>query len=270
MTHRLLSPPPKAPTPRLRRSILTLALLALGCGVSRSYLVEERSAEEAGEYIEAIARAARARGFDVRTKEARVAKFVFDRDQGAVLAFQVRRKGILLVVKIDDERVPAAELDTAFARAEAVGRELMDEARVIHAELVREREREARLRAERERREAAEEAERDRANAEERERRRAELAAFMEGNQRRSRTNAVGHDEQPAGDGSEDSSNGGAHCCVNGAFYECPSAGAVDQCVGRFTRCISGCGMSCMEQCLESDPPDPSSCQRDTSRDGEC
>jgi len=257
-------------------SLLLLALFVLGCGgVSRSYLVEQRPAEEAGEYIEAVARAARARGYDVRTAEDQVARFVFDADQGAVIAYQVRRNGLLLVVKIDEERVPPTEQDAAFARAEQAGRELMAEARVIHAELAQAREREAALQAERERREAAVEAERDRQNAAEREQQRAALADFMANNRERSRANAVGNDEpvdasEPGSSGGRGSQGSSAHCCVNGAFYDCPSAAAVDQCVGRFTRCISGCGMSCMEQCLQTDPPDPSSCERQPSRDGEC
>lgn len=268
MHHRVDSPRSAA----LAHLALALAL-TLGCGVSRSYLVEERPAEEAGPYIEAIARVARARGYDVRAEEERVARFVFDQESRGVLSFQVKRNGIVLVVKVPDDEAPAAELDAAFAAGEALGRELMDEARVVYAQIVVEQQEEARLQAERERREAAEEEERDRQRAAEREQRQAELAAFMADNQSRSRANAVGNDE-PAGTDAEPGQSGGggssAHCCVNGQFYDCPSAAAVDQCVGRFTRCISGCGMSCMEQCLQTDPPDPSSCNPEPSRDGEC
>jgi hypothetical protein len=60
------------------------------------------------------------------------------------------------------------------------------------------------------------------------------------------------------------------HCCVNGSFYRCPSVGAVDQCAGAFTRCLSDCGFGCADRCLETNPPDPSACTRDSSRDGEC
>ncbi len=255
----------------LARAIpLTLLIAAGACGVSRSHLVEERPADQAGPYIEAIARVARARGYEVRTQEDRVAKFVFDEASRGVLTYQVKRNGIVMVVTLGEDEAPQAELDAAFAQGEALGRELMDEARGVAVEIVAEQEREARLRAERERREAAEEEERDRQRAAERQQRQAELAAFMADNQSRARANSVGNDEPEPGRSGGEESGASAHCCVNGAFYDCPSAAAVDQCVGRFTRCISGCGMGCMEQCLQSDPPDPSSCDREPSRDGEC
>lgn len=255
---------------RLARATLLCLLLVHGCGVSRSHLVEERPAEEAGPYIEALVRVAQARGYEVRTQEDRVAKFVFDQESRGWITYQVKRNGIVMVVTLGEDEAPQDQLDSAFAQGEALGRELMDEARGVAVEILAERQREAELRAERERREAAEEEERDRQRAAERDQRRAELAAFMADNQSRSRANAVGNDEPDPGQSGGNEGGSSAHCCVNGQFYDCPSAAAVDQCVGRFTRCISGCGMSCMEQCLQSDPPDPSSCNREPSRDGEC
>ena len=61
-------------------------------------------------------------------------------------------------------------------------------------------------------------------------------------------------------------------CCVQGAFYECPSLEAVDTCSGKFMTCTSGCGldMDCVERCSETHPIDPSGCSRAPARDGEC
>jgi hypothetical protein len=76
--------------------------------------------------------------------------------------------------------------------------------------------------------------------------------------------------------GSVQSSGGSAQgaistrCCINGAYYDCPSVESFDRCGGAFARCLSSCGMSCVEQCLSSNPPDPSQCARVQARDGEC
>lgn len=68
-----------------------------------------------------------------------------------------------------------------------------------------------------------------------------------------------------------------ARCCVNGAYYDCPSSEDLSICIGepgRLMSCISGCGMSssCDDQCLNDHGPRPgaSSCSREPSRDGEC
>lgn len=68
-----------------------------------------------------------------------------------------------------------------------------------------------------------------------------------------------------------------ARCCVNGAFYDCPSSQDLSICVGepgRLMSCISGCGMSssCDDQCLGDHGPRPgdSRCRREPTRDGEC
>jgi hypothetical protein len=64
-------------------------------------------------------------------------------------------------------------------------------------------------------------------------------------------------------------------CCINGAFHSCPNAGAVAQCAGepfQLSDCLmsSGCDEACTNQCLEKYGPDPSSCQRDPSKDSTC
>jgi len=67
-----------------------------------------------------------------------------------------------------------------------------------------------------------------------------------------------------------------ATCCVNGAFYTCPSAAAATQCLGepmRLMSCMQECtgdDGSCENGCAEKHGPDPSSCQRDASGDASC
>lgn len=70
-----------------------------------------------------------------------------------------------------------------------------------------------------------------------------------------------------------------ATCCVNGAFYDCPSLNDVGICVGEpmnLMNCMSSCSMgsgtSCEDACVEEHGPKPqdSECRREPSRDGEC
>jgi hypothetical protein len=66
-----------------------------------------------------------------------------------------------------------------------------------------------------------------------------------------------------------------AHCCVNGAYYTCPSGGAAAQCVGQpmqLMSCVRKCGFKsgCDQDCARQHGPDPSACQRNPSKDGQC
>ena len=70
-------------------------------------------------------------------------------------------------------------------------------------------------------------------------------------------------------------SNASAHCCVNGAYYQCPSASAVNKCAGESAACLSRCmssssDMGCGERCMKEHPPDPSDCTRQTDKDSQC
>lgn len=163
----------------------------------------------------------------------------------------------MLVVRVDGERLSEEQQAAELERGEALGREILGEAHVPHAEILRKREEAARATSKRRAAEAAV-----------RERQSADLAAFM--GQRRSRSEALRPGEAEPAEASPSPPASGLSCCVNAAFSSCPSAAAVDQCVGGFTRCICGCGVECMERCLETDPPDPSACAREPSRDGEC
>lgn len=109
----------------------------------------------------------------------------------------------------------------------------------------------------------AERAERNAAQA-------AALADFM-GQMNSGGSSLSAFDENSEGsEGSEGSFTGS--CCVNGAFYDCPSAEAVTRCTGAFMRCQSGCGMDfdCIEGCARSHPADPSMCSRDMGSDNQC
>ena len=246
---------------------LTLALGACG-GIHRSYLVADR--QDAEGLIDATDQVSRARGYETRTREGRVVKLVFDRGTGSRMAFSLRRNGVLLTVSVDEERVAPSDVEAELARVEAAGRELLALARVEAAEVARVQA----LRAEEEA--AAERARAAQAQQEsaDREADGARLRAFMDQNQARHDAFRARNDPpaasaaptQAPGQGG----GGSGHCCVNGAFYDCPDPAAVDRCVGAFTRCLSGCGMTCVEECMQSSPPDPSGCRRDSARDGEC
>ncbi len=93
--------------------------------------------------------------------------------------------------------------------------------------------------------------------------------------------------QEPSGGGMMDQLMGGASngnlktnssssatCCVNGAFYNCGSAQDAAQCVGqpfKLMNCVSSCSdSSCEDGCINQHGPDPSSCQRDSSKDNTC
>ncbi|MFS8065288.1 MAG: hypothetical protein ACMG6S_02835 [Byssovorax sp.] len=65
-----------------------------------------------------------------------------------------------------------------------------------------------------------------------------------------------------------------ATCCINHAFYDCPSVAAVKKCSGDTSACLMGCmnssDSSCGDRCMRDHPPDPSGCRRQGDRDGEC
>ncbi len=265
-------------TPVLLLLTILLTVLAMGCGsASRKYLIVERA--DSGDLIDAINRASLARGFDTRVRENQLVKFYLDAESGTRLYFQAKRNGIVLVVRVNaEEGVPVDVQEGEFIRGEAIGREIMQEARVLHAEVNRQQQMALQEEAAQEQRDAVarEQREADQSQQGQDNQQNQDLADFMAQNQDRNRGFAgAGAASQTSGEAgtdspASDSNDSSMHCCVNGAFYACPSAAAIDQCVGEFTRCISGCGMECMEECLQTHPPDPSSCSRDGSRDSEC
>ena len=245
-----------------------LALTLVACtGVGRTTLVEQRA--DGGLLIEPLRRAAEARGYETRYKEERVVKVALDREAGTWLTFQVKRKGVVMVARTDGERFTGDALEAELSRAEAIGDELLAEARTIEATLAEERRVREQAEAEAEAREAEERAAR---RAQRRERAAAALAALDDA------TTAPEEPQESGGSGVNVETNvtvrtnseAPGSCCINGAFYECPSADSVYQCTGRTMECVQTNGADAVEHCLETYPPDPSGCSRTPGRDGEC
>lgn len=263
----------------MKQTIVTFALFLVACGAAtQSHVLETRS--DAPEYLEAIHRAAVARGLTAQYAEERQVAIVLDRETRTRINFQARRNGVVLGVSTaGGEDVPPDVQQAELARGEELGRQIYAEAAAQWNQILQERELEASLRAEEERlaaeRRAARRAER-RQQMEDN----AELRAFME--QNRERTRAIGQSNEPAtndasgntaGNNASSGNNRGqtnARCCINGSYYLCPNAAALDQCAGRFARCMAREGMMGMESCLQSDPPDPSQCERRSDLDGQC
>jgi len=83
------------------------------------------------------------------------------------------------------------------------------------------------------------------------------------------------------GDGGGGGGDGGGGstftCCINKAFYDCGNKAALDKCAGfDMGSCLAMCApgdFMCIERCdeqLRTSTPDPSSCTRVASRDGDC
>jgi hypothetical protein len=74
--------------------------------------------------------------------------------------------------------------------------------------------------------------------------------------------------------GGSASASSSATCCINHAFYDCPSVAGVKKCSGDTSTCLMGCmnssDSSCGDRCMRDHPPDPSACSRQGARDGEC
>lgn len=117
-------------------------------------------------------------------------------------------------------------------------------------------------------------AERERQEEEERRIRREEQRARMQEEMARQQERRdQQRQEQASQPGAAGGGGGGGGssqtCCLNGQFFECPSAAAVAKCVPpRFVQCIS----ETMDvfTCSEKYPPDPSDCNRTPARDNEC
>ncbi|MDI1430101.1 hypothetical protein [Polyangium sorediatum] len=168
--------------------------------------------------------------------------------------------------------------DEASAVGEAIWREASEDA------LQRER-----VEAEKEKAEAVARAEAERKEKEEEERKAAEAKASGNGSSSGGGLGGflgaaadvlgsvkvtTGPGQGNGGGAGSGQSNASAHCCVNGSYYQCPSASAVNKCAGESAACLSRCmsssDMSCGERCMKEHPPDPSACERRSDKDGEC
>ena len=251
--------------------LLGLVLLVACGGMSRRVLVEAPR-DSYDSLFEGLIQVAAERGLEARSRRGGVSVAV-DRETGARITYAPRRGGLYMSVGVrTDEEAEDAELALAeaeLAELEALGQELLRAAR--------ERARgidEARAAREREERELA-----ARQRAEEDARRAANPAPdpfalridpFTPAGPSFGSGASSGGDSGFGGAGSSGGASGGAQCCINGAFYACPDAASIDRCAGAFTRCLAACDFSCMDACLSSNPPDPSSCTRTPARDGEC
>lgn len=253
-----------------RHALLLLASLTLGCAgvVSNRVLLEER--QDGADYLEAVRRSAESRGHEVRYTEGRQLNVAINREQRTWVIFQVRRRGITMQAQTrGGEEVPPevanAEIDTAVAEGQAIYADAANH----YAQMQAEAEALARAEAQAE----AERAAQREADAAERAQRQQEMAEFAARNRERHDAFMNRNDAPPAGGATESGTTGGSsslRCCVNGAAYSCPDSVAMDQCAGRFMRCLQREGMAGAESCLRTDPPDPSSCDRDPGQDNQC
>lgn len=241
---------------------LALALLAACGGITRRVLVEAPR-DSYDSLFAGLIEVAAERGLEARPRRGGIS-IVVDRSSGARITYAPRRNGLYMSVGVrTDDEAEEAELGLAEAelsRLENLGQELIAAAR----------ERARRIDGERAAREI-QELEIAARRREEEEARRAEEAAWRAANPPAltltgpTLTDPTG--VAPSGGGG---TTGGAQCCINGSYYECPDGAAVDRCAGAFTRCLMACDFACTDECLASTPPDPSGCTRRPERDGEC
>jgi hypothetical protein len=92
--------------------------------------------------------------------------------------------------------------------------------------------------------------------------------------------NGNGNEDLSGGGGGGDMAGGGGGggtCCLNGAFYGCPDKASFDKCAGfDIGACLAACApgdFSCFDKCNQMEAMsthDPSSCNRDATRDPQC
>ncbi len=155
----------------MKHTIVTFALFLVACGAAtQSHVLETRS--DAPEYLEAIHRAAVARGLTAQYAEERQVAIVLDRETRTRINFQARRNGVVLGVSTaGGEDVPPDVQQAELVRGEELGRQIYAEAAAQWNQILQEREIEA-----------AREAEEERLAAERRAARRAERRQQMEDN----------------------------------------------------------------------------------------
>ena len=187
--------------------------------------------------------------------------------------YKIGKRDVVLAVDVlNAKEMPPDRVAELNAGGEKVGRAIWDRARVA----AEQREKDA---ADKARADAAEKARAEEA-------RRAEEKSKPSGGgvalndvldvmgKIRVSTGPAGGAAPAAGGAPSGGSSGSASCCVNGAFYACPDLAAVNKCGGEtaacFSKCMGSSDMKCAERCMAEHPPDPSSCTRDTSRDGQC
>lgn len=256
---RLLTPMHNA---RLLVRSLAFALLLAACSSVRSSSVLEY-AGDSKHAISALEAEIVADGFKPICKED--AFCCFDLDDEVRVHFKATGDGVVLIIDILNGKDLAEDAVAARrARGEERGRAIWSRAKGRALEGEQEAARVAKAEAAREAAEEAEEARREEKDPE------SGVLNLLD---------TLSGGAKPASGGGGDSIvTGGvsasARCCINGAYYSCPSAEALNRCGGETAACLMRCGSSgssdCEDECIAKHGPDPSSCMRESARDGEC
>ncbi len=210
------------------------------------------------------------RGYKPICKEREYCKFQYG--QEVWVHFKTSsNKAVMAVDVVDGKKMPADKRKALTDEASAVGDEIWREASAD----AQQREKAA---ADKEKAEAAARAEQERKEKEEEERKAAEKkTAANDGSSGGGIGGLLTAVGGAIGGGKGQASaqaNTSSRCCINHAYYQCPSLAAVNKCAGETAACLGRCamsgGMGCEERCLKENPPDPSDCERHAEKDGEC
>ncbi|MDI3287437.1 hypothetical protein [Polyangium sp. 15x6] len=256
--------------------LLALSLSLAACSNVRQTTPLAYAGDDGRSTVASLEGAIQKRGYRPVCKDREFCKFQYG--QEVWVHFKTGSDKVVMAVDVvDGKKMPADKRKALTDEATAVGEAIWREA---SAEAI-EREKVA---AEKAKAEAA-----ARAEAERREEERKTAEAKASGNGGSSggglggflgaAADVLGGIQVNTGPGQGNGSGGGqgnasAHCCVNGSYYQCPSAAAVNKCAGESAACLSRCmsssDMSCGERCMKEHPPDPSDCQRQSDKDGQC
>lgn len=213
-----------------------------------------------------------AQGYKATCKEGEYCHFMIGQD--VRVHYKVAGRDVVLAVDVLNAKdMPPAKVAELTANGEKVGRAIWDKARAA----AEQREKEA---AEKAKAEEAREAQAAAARKAEEEKNKPASSGFSMNDvmdvmsKIQVSTGPAGGAAAPGGGPAGGGSSGEASCCVNRAFYSCPNVAAVNKCGGETAACLSKCmsssDMKCPDRCMAEHPPDPSSCNRDPSRDGQC
>jgi hypothetical protein len=244
-------------------STSALALFAMACSGARTTSTLAYAGDPEAT-IPALEAEIAAEGFKPICKEEAFCRF--DLDETLRVHFKATSKGLVLIVDVlDGKELPPAELEERRAAGEKRAREIWKRA---EKRALRDEESArvaAREKAEREAAaEAAEEKSGNKPNP-------AALLDMLDSVQARtSQGRASGGDAGATGE-----VTASARCCINGAYYSCPDAAALNQCGGETAACLIGCqsssaSSSCEDKCLAEHAPNPKACTREMSKDSEC
>lgn len=257
--------------------VLALSLSVAACSNVRQTTPLAYAGEDGRSTVASLEVAIQKRGYRPVCKEREFCKFQYG--QEVWVHFKTGAGKVVMAVDVvDGKKMPAdkrkALTDEATAVGEAIWREASEDA-IQREKVAAEKERaEAAARAEAERREEERKAAEAKASGNGGSSSGGGLGGFLD-----TAAGVLGGIQVTTGPGQGKDSGGGqgsgsAHCCVNGSYYQCPSVAAVNKCAGESAACLSRCmsssDMSCGERCMKEHPPDPSDCQRQSDKDGQC